>query len=271
METLPINVKPEKTVTGYKDWIFVMNMDEICFQKLDETKWHKLERKEFYRACYNENAIFDTDIDENGRYTDIYKCDLEDRKWHSYVSIEELENAARTEIGSNEAQQLECRVQRLFCQDDRLYIQVCVIWMEGAAYHVRNLFFYKGEGDDAVCYEKGLSECMHSYAATSANEWTNEIKGGRDQIVLEDVYCTRMINGKAFLAFYDDKKEEGQLGCYELDTGEFRWLTKKDAEYYEPCYGTIEDWCLYSSLFDYEPASFPSFQNVILPEGVYVR
>lgn len=271
VEALPINVKTDKTVTGYGDRIFVMNMDEICFQKLDETKWHKIDRKEFYRLCYNENAMFDTDVDENGRFTNIYKCDLEKGRWQSYVSIEELEKAARTVIGCGQTEQLECRVGRMFCQGDRLYIETCVIWMEGAAYHVRNLFFYRGEGDDAVCYEKKLSECMHSHAVTSAEEWKNEIKGGREKIVLEDVCCTSMINGKAFLAFYDDKKEEGRMGCYELDTGEFRWLTKEDAEYYEPCYGAMEDWCLYISLFNYEPAGFPSFQNIIVPEGVYVR
>lgn len=272
VEELPLNAKADKIVTGAGDWIVVMNMDkEICFQKMDETKWHKIEKKEFYRICYNGNAIFDTDRDENGRYTDIYKCNLKVGKWQSYVSIKELEKAARMAIGSDQTEQLECRVEGLSCQGDRLYIQVCVIWMEGGIYHVRNLFFYRGEGDDAVCYEKGLSECAHSHADVDAEQWENGIKEGREQIVLEDVSWIDVINRKVLLAFYNDEKEEGRVGCYELDTGDFRWLTKEDAEYYEPCYGTTEDWYFYRYLSLYEPASFSSFSNVILPEGVYVR
>lgn len=89
--------------------------------------------------------------------------------------------------------------------------------------------------------------------------------------MLEDASWTDIINGKVFLAFYDDEKEEGRLGCYELDTGDFRWLTKQDAEYYEPCYGTTENWNFHSFISSYELASFSSFPSVILPEGVYVR
>lgn len=269
VETLPMDTSEAAEVefddlefAGYGDMVFVISTDEVCFQKLDETKWDKIKRKAFYYVVYNENAIFD--VDGNKRYTDIYKYDLAARQWQSYISEKELSEAVNTALGSGKAEQMECWVDHMSCQGDRLYIQVIATWKEGEVTHFKNLIFSKGDEDRTVRYEKELAECVRSHV--TVNEGKLVDMGVGKPVVLEDAGLRGIINGKMFLSFYDYEKDEGRLGCYELSTGAFRWLTEKDAEYYEMCYGTHNDWYSHGYLPNYYLWS--SFDNIL--EGVFV-
>lgn len=273
VETLPMAVFEDPDVeladlelAGYGDMVFVMSTDEVCFQKLDETKWNKTKTKDFYYLPYNENALFDVERNEDERYTDIYKYDLAARQWQSYISEKELREAVNTALGSGEAERMKYLVDHMSCQGDRLYIQVIAIWREGEVTHYKNLFFSKGDEDRTVCYEKELAECVRSHVTVNEGKLVDDMGDGKP-VVLEDAGLSGMINGKVFLSFYDYEKDEGRLGCYELSTGAFRWLTEKDAEYYEMCYGTHNNWYWHGYLPVYHPI-WSSFENIL--EGVFV-
>ncbi len=269
VETLPMDISEEMELddlefAGYGDMVFVISTDEVCFQKLDETKWDKIKRKAFYYVVYNENAIFD--VDGNKRYTDIYKYDLAARQWQSYISEKELSEAVNTALGSGKAEQMECRVDHMSCQGDRIYIQVIATWREGEVTHFKTLFFSKGDEDRTVCYEKELAECVRSHVTVNEGKLVDDMGDGKP-VVLEDAGLRGIINGKVFLSFYDYEKKEGRPGCYELSTGAFRWLTKKDAEYYELCYGTHNDWYSHGYLPNYYLV-WSSFDDIL--KGVFV-
>ncbi len=256
----------ELELCGYGDMLFVIDDHEVCFQKPDETVWNKTGRKDFYYLCYNGDALFDAGRNENGAYTEIYKYDLSAGQWQGYVSEQELTEAVNTALGFGKAERMECLVNHMSCWGDRLYIDVIATWREGEETHYRSLFFSKGEEDRTVCYERGLGECVRSHVTTNEVKLVDD-EGDGKPVVLEDAGLSGMINGNVFLSFYDYEKDEGRLGCYELSTGEFRWLAEEDAEYYEMCYGTHNDWQNYGYLPIYDP-TWSSFDNIL--EGVLV-
>ncbi|MCM1244313.1 MAG: hypothetical protein NC293_01560 [Roseburia sp.] len=153
-----------------------------------------------------------------------------------FVTWEELIHVARKVAG---VKKLDiCQPYEIFVQDDRVYIQLLTCWMKEEIYHEEYMIFSKGkkEDDSGFRYEKELTECMKSHVKKQ-NEKNEGFDVKYDQpIVKNSAQCMAIVDGTAYLNLYDYKKDEGRIGCYDLSTGKFQWITDEDAVFYKLYY-----------------------------------
>lgn len=236
---------------------------ELYAQKMEEDTWEKTGTcsEAFYDGLkdYSEDAIFYT---IGTKYTssvrmpgNIRMFDLaegNDRVWiHKKVLKQAVVQAAKLHDPKDEID--VCAVTALFYQEGRLYVQVQLSFWRNNVYHIRYLLFSQGREEDesSLRYEKELTELLTTYGTVQKGEWVESwyvpgLDWREEKVVVKNIRrnvakCYRMINGKAFLWFPDKKKKKGRVGCYELANGGFRWLTKKEEEYYEPCQDKMHD------------------------------
>lgn len=225
--------------------------DSLYYQERDEKSWKKIGEG---MGIYEEGAVFGQDVffyetDDDG---DIYLCDLRKAESRAFISEEQLERACTGQAG---LRKLEfCGVQDMWYEAGRLYVQCEAAWMQGKEYHMAFFLFSRSPEETGIRYEKEITECMSSMGRIRKGKfitgpdyhWRSE-RTAVEHAVINDAQCYRIINGKAFFSIYDHEKKKGQAGCYDLDTGEFRWLTKKDREYYEPWYETDDGFWNYGN------------------------
>lgn len=220
--------------------LFVQNMHDAEWVEVsdnEEIAWNS-------RAFNNHYFFYSGDY---GYEENIRKVDLVEKKEEKFVSKKQLRQAVSQALGlgeKNDAIEV-CAVTDMFCRKERCYLQVQVNWVQDEVYHMQYLVLSQGQEETELTFEKNLTECMWSHGTARKGKWMNQTRADhmiidecvcKENVLLNDAKCYRMMNGKAFLCLYDDKRKKGRVGCYELDTGKFRWLSKKDKEYYEPCY-----------------------------------
>lgn len=212
----------------------------LYYQERDGKNWKKVESG---KGIYEEGAVFGQDVFfyEPDDDSDIYLCDLRKAESRVFISEEQLERACTGLAG---LKQLKfCGVRDMWYEAGRLYVQCEAAWLQGKEYHMAYFLFSQSLEETEVRYEKEITECMSSRGRTRKGKfitgpdynWRSE-RTAVEHAVINDAQCYRVINGKAFFSIYDHDKKKGQAGCYDLNTGEFRWLTKKDREYYETWY-----------------------------------
>lgn len=214
----------------------------VFIHDMDGTEWKKISDTDPYLKIrsWNDEAFFYYD------YDDIRKCEYVNQEARVFISGKQLRQAVRKAEGLDpEVDTIDvCYVTDLFCQGERLYLQVQLNFKRGDVYHMKYLLFSQGREETELCYEKALTECMRSYGKNKKGKWKNwertekepRVWVAEENVLWNAAKCYRMIYGKAFYCIFDKKKEKWRVGCCELSTGTFRWLTKEDKEYYEPCY-----------------------------------
>lgn len=244
--------------------LFIYNMDRDVWEKVSDSS----ETYQSETVAYNENAFFyTTPNDGDGKQsTEVRKCDLNNFNDEMFVGKKQLRQKVTEAEGIKKNEIDVCGVSDLFLEGDRLYIQVQLNWRRKDQYHVRLLMFSQGAEETELRYEKELTECMKTYGTPRKGEWGYEHatdqkdeskwKVWEENMEVNDGRCYGIVNGKAFVWIHDAKKKYGRVGCYELATGEFRWLSKKDAEYYELCYDEPYDT---SGYYEYDPDAPPYF------------
>ncbi|MCM1244314.1 MAG: hypothetical protein NC293_01565 [Roseburia sp.] len=157
------------------------------------------------------------------------------REW-DFATGEELSHVARGAIGGKRLD--ICEPYEMFLQDDRLYIQFLIGWMEKGIYHVEYMICSKEktEEDSGLRYEKELTECMKSHVKEQRGKYLTYEKEYDQQIVVNSAQCMAMVDRTAYLNLYDYEKDKERLGCYDLSTGKFQWITDEDAVFYKPYY-----------------------------------
>lgn len=221
--------------------LFVQNVEETGWKLVSDNKdlaWSWM--------AWDDNALFYTTEDAEQKYEEnVWKIDLGTRREERFASKEQLWRAAAAALDIEESRVELCAVTRLFCDRGRCYVQVQVNWLEDEIYHMEYLVFSQGQEETGLCFEKALTECMRTYGTTREGKWMNYYRQNKvimekwvekEHVLLRDAKCYCIKNGKAFLCLYDYKKDRERVGYYELESGQFHWLSKKDAEYYEPCY-----------------------------------
>lgn len=63
----------------------------------------------------------------------------------------------------------------------------------------------------------------------------------KESVVVNDAQCIAIMNGSAYLSLYDYEKDRGRMGCYELQTGQFRWVSEEEASHGELRYSGMYD------------------------------
>lgn len=225
--------------------MLVISSKGAFIHELDQIEWNKISGVEAHgfweRNNWNHDVFFYYD------YEDIRKADYETREDKVFISEKQIKAAARKAEGLDvETDQIDiCCVENLFCQGERLYFQIQLNWKSGDEYFMKYVIFSQGQEETELCYEKALTECMRSNGKNKKGKWKNwertekepKIWVEEENVTWNAAKCYRMINGKAFYCIFDKQKEKWRVGCCELSTGKFRWLSGRDMEYYEPCYG----------------------------------
>ncbi len=170
-------------------------------------------------------------------------------KERRFVSWEQVSQAVKEAAG---AEKLDvCMPAGIFWQEGRLYIQIQAGWMKEGLYHMEYKVFSQGEDGSGLQYEKKLTECMKSHVKERTGKWTDDYEEDAtvfvEHMVINDAWCIAMVDGTAYLSLYDYGKDKGRLGCYDLDTGEFRWITRKDAAFYK--FGWDNNLALFYTVF----------------------
>lgn len=260
----------DKPVKGldYKNCRFIGNGKHIVLEVENEGLfiWEAGEEK---WLILTEHDVYDQDIVEwNGEdyfhccdleqepdaVQEIFRVDLEKRTEETFVTQEQLQQAAKEAVGLNSEKQLELLgVVNLFWEGDRLYIQTQINWTKEDQYHIGYAMFSQGQKETELRYEKSLTECMREHGIVRKGKIQADNYYGmgsqteimREKIIYEDAifydaWSFAIVNGKVFMYCDGFEKWKKQcIGCYELSTGEFRKLTKQNPEYWEPyifCY-----------------------------------
>ena len=130
--------------------------------------------------------------------------------------------------------------QRLFVSGHRLYVQMDIRWTEKKVFHQNKaVFSQKIGGNGKLRYEKGLTECVANPKKDQKvfeKIVDDEDEEGIDALYLSRGGCLYMAEGKCFMYLYDSQQRKNRVACYNLASGEFRFLTKKDPDWYLPYY-----------------------------------
>ncbi len=248
------DLKRKKKVSECKDVlggdIFRINDHYLCVcgggiytQKTDQAQWEKLSfsasqwEGEEYIAVQNDHAMFIAAyISDKARDwgVNIKRCDEK-----AETDFATWEDMVRTVTEAAGVKELDiCGVEDYFWQGDRLYIQMQAGWIKEGHYHMEYMMISKGENergsDSRLRYEKELTECMKSHVKERKGKWiVGENYDEGIHITANDARCIGMFDGKAYLSLYDYVKDQGRLGCYDLETGKFEWIAKNSAAFYK--------------------------------------
>lgn len=263
----------------YDDDVSLSSCGDRIFMFLDEVgvfvrnhkegEWRKLADcgevfVSFYRTVtWNQDTFYYVEgfMEEDGTSRQIHKYDLDRGTDSLLVSRKQLKKAveAAEELDLDKNKLDDFEVVDLFCQADRLYIQVQANWYQGGEYHMAHQMFSQGQGEPDLRYEKELTACMGSYGEgrgeivydprmliSSSHVPDNLPKPKKVKNAVWNMSkCCQIQNGKAFLRFHEEDTDEDQdslrFGSYDLETGEFCWLTPEDEGYFELLYPESQD------------------------------
>ena len=205
--------------------LYTMKQEEDTWhQVIDYTKYDVYESVDYIAG--NEDFWFYSYLEDNSILHTIHRYDLNTGTVDVFMSSEQL-NQAVTEaegVDVNTEKVDICGVTDLFMEGERLYIQVQVNIQRKNEYQMGYLLFSQGQDESLLRYEKEVTECMRANRAVRKKE----------NVVFYDAQCLDIVNGKAFVLCDGYEAEQQKLGCYDLETGEFKKITNKDVEFVEP-------------------------------------
>lgn len=256
---LPLNdIGSDITVdlVGCGDYILAMSfLDGVFVRETEGEKWTKISDYDAVHeeGTWNELYYFfsDGEKQDGGIPKGIYRYAFQNGTREQLVSPEQLSMAAKEAQGLPDEKMIDaCAVTDLFLSGERLYFQVQLNWKEGKEYHIAYLMFSQGQDELQSRYEKELTECMRKHGTWRNGRWETKLLDENEDgildyevtenIVCNDGRCFDIIKGKAYMMFCDgyvsEKMWADRIGCYDLNTGDFRWITESNPEYFEPAH-----------------------------------
>ncbi|MCM1244899.1 MAG: hypothetical protein NC293_04545 [Roseburia sp.] len=244
---------------------YVMADENMIYsQKTDSGQWEELSDYTGWSSDVWMIAQRDEEEIFYPRYVTIGKLDLrieimryDGTQVQNFVTWEQLDHAAKEATG---VEKLDvCRLNNIFWQEGRLYLQMQTGWMEGKTYHMGYMIFSKGEkeGASGLRYEKELTECMKSYVKERSGKWTDIDEDAPEDgetvfvehMLVNEAQCIAMAEGNAYLSLFDYDKDKGRVACYDLFTGKFQWISKKDPEFHMLKYD-YADWSDFANAYE---------------------
>ncbi len=133
----------------------------------------------------------------------------------------------------------------LFATEDRLYVQVSLLWEENGVVVLKKVVLsQKIGGKNELRYEKGLTECL---ANPEKNQKTfqkiydeDAVDDGTKSLFLSRGTCLYMSEDKCFMELYDSTLDKNRVACYDLSSGSMKFLTKEDPDWYVPFYNGVQ-------------------------------
>lgn len=134
---------------------------------------------------------------------------------------------------------------KMFCWNQRVYLQISVLWEDAGEYQAKNLLYSVGMNEqDTLKYEEDLTNALHKYSQVE----TAEIQNKKCTIIRGE--CLKIIDGKCIFAL--GNKEEGYLlGCYDMEKKTYHECSENGPEAYQYCKGTMWSYNGYDEEMDY--------------------
>lgn len=170
-----------------------------------------------------------------------------------YEDVSGAATASEIETVLKEERLLSCPVSQkhkhafrengMFVSGNRLYIQIFIHSYgdaENDGPECQNMVILSketGRASGKLRYEKQLSGCLENSEGTK--KAVTKIRPGSGVAFYEEevFYQSRglivmMLESKCLMYVEDPKEKKNRWACYDLDTGEFRYITEKDREWY---------------------------------------
>lgn len=227
-------------------YVLLADKGAVCVMEADGTEWSECEPYKTIGMTYctqTQHNVFYTPTIISGSIEEklVWKCD--GRKTECLVTAEQLEQAVKEAKKMGETDKLDdFGVNGLYMSGDRLYLECGLNWKADNVYRMEYLMFSMGEEDSKLRYEKELTECMQSHVKTRTGIWGESRKKVlKESVVVNDAQCIAIMNGSVYLSLYDYEKDRGRMGCYELQSGQFRWVSEEEASHGELRYSGMYD------------------------------
>lgn len=245
----------EAIVLSGRSQIFVLTYGGLFLPDDDGTGWIQVSDSEdiFWNLVdWEENAFFYVAGHNNPgkkikKSEAVWKIDLASGEEKEFIKREELGREAVKALDISQEQLDGCWITKLFCEGDRLFVQMQLNIVMKNDYCIDYYIFSQGIEETELRYERELTECMQNHGVFNEE---GKFRGLDQSVVWNDAQCYAIVNGKAFLCLYDYTEYEEHVGYYDLATGAFSWLSEKNAVYYEPLYdGQIVFWTDYTERY----------------------
>ncbi len=239
---------------------------ELYTNRSNESGWtildagRKIDTERSIWGC-TEKAFYYHKYDDTGTSTSgLCRIDAETGEDTLFLSVESICGAVRNSRGFEEENELSVRIDSVYNDEGRLWILAQIKWVENGVYHVEYQVFSQGEEETGLRYEEELTGCMHDHGSVRTGKWVIT-EDGKETIVKEHMEIDESLlyaveSGRAFMALYDGEKKKYRVGYYEIETGEFHWLTNRDPIFYGPAvsgrYQLGSNWA-FNSLYSREP------------------
>ena len=261
-EFVRYDIKNKKAVSRQKFEKLGMDIDDECeffgisggyvvliqgkapyVQHIGETVWRRCGKEtnvcdSGLGSVQTENAVYylaeEKEVWEQNPWNDlsfeqlsVWKCD--GKTTERVLTLPQMKAAMKEAKGMGTADELDdFGVTDMYASGGRLYVQFGLNWREDTVYRMEYVLFSIAEEGGELRYEKELTECMQSKVKSRFGEWRREEKVDEDNVAVNDARCVHILNGMAYLSLYDYKKDRGRMGCYELQSGQFRWLSEEE-------------------------------------------
>ncbi len=228
---------------------------------LDTDEWDLFAKDE---NAYDEPAATngETYFYSKSEEDEVRRYDVKSGEEKRFLSEKQLSSACETFVTEQGGTFEWCFLSELFCQGDKLYLELQVDWTKEKAYRMNYVIFSVDlRGETRLRPEKGMMDCIQKNSTWQTLE-TNKMKGCK-KVVWNSGYCLYIIDGKAIFVMDHDKL----TGCYDMASGKFEWVSGDDEMYYLPYYDlnaseAYPDWMMEDNSMNFIPEELEEFFDI---------
>ncbi len=185
---------------------------------------------------YTEYADVLSEDDKNGAGIERYR--IADRSSEEVINGKQIWELLTREgyLEASAGRDLQGVVTGLYQQAGNLYIQIGISWWEKEV-RFQNMVVlrYDLASGGELRIDRGLTACLEN-PAKYRRKFT---KNYAQRLWYDSVFYSRgrildMNGDKCYMCLYHREKDKNMLASYDLQSGELKFLTEKDPEWYEP-------------------------------------
>ena len=199
-------------------------------------------------AATNGDYYFYSRTSEGSWGDEIWKYDIKTGKKSVFLSEEQISQACE-KVVTNKGGNFEWNgMHKLFCQGDRLYVELQLDWKKEKEYRMNYVIFSVDlQGETELDLERELMDYIEQ--KSSAVTWKTKAMKGCDRVVWNSGCCEYIVDGKVIFIL----NSKNQVGCFDLADGTFQKVSNKDENYYLPYYDynaseAYADWIMDNSM-----------------------
>lgn len=218
------------------DAIVASMYDGMWHWDLETDEWERISKEVYYDSLHRVQVgsqLYYAKGDKKDNCEEIRVYDVRTREKECAISHKQLKKACKELVKEQKGTFEKYFVDRLFSMGDKIYIQVQVDWKTEKIYRMQYMIFSANiKGEMELQPEAGLMWCIRNNSDETATTYMKN----QDMEIWDCGHCICIVDGKAIVVLNTMDERPCEVGCYNLKTGSFRRLTRRDADYYLPYY-----------------------------------